>query len=146
MSQEGDKIKEAIARRAEELNKVKVFSDATVVMASVLKRMCEDMFALCKECNAKIEYTERNEWNHILTSVTRLNTLAMANGNNMYQEYKKVVNLVYFLIRELIAKCDDSDLRIWQFHNLLKSFPTVRPEVAPSYEDELNAFQSVIGN
>ena len=46
---------------------------------------------------------------------------------------------------ELIAKCDDSNLRVWQFHNLLNTFSTVYPAVAPTIEDEQEAFADLFG-
>ena len=50
-----------------------------------------------------------------------------------------------FLFLELVAKCDDSDYRLWQFHNLLKSFPTICPALQPTLDFELDAFKEVLG-
>lgn len=53
--------------------------------------------------------------------------------------------MVKFLMLELIARCDDSNMRVWQFHNLLKSYKLVYPAVAPTIEDELEAFEGLFG-
>ena len=60
-----------------------------------------------------------------------------------YEKFKKGVNIVKFLILELIAKCNDSSMRAWQFHNLLKTFPTIYPAIAPTIEDEQQAFANL---
>ena len=135
-----EEFKKLTKDRQEAFTKCKIFSDATVVVASVLKQMVEDMLNLCEENRIVIDKFERLEWKRMLTALARINTLAMEHGADMYEKYKQVVKLVYFLIKEIIAKCDDSDMRVWQFHNLLKSFPTVRPELLPSYEEEIDVF------
>lgn len=34
-------------------------------------------------------------------------------------------------------------MRAWQFHNLLKTFPTIYPAIAPTIEDEQQAFANL---
>ena len=66
-------------------------------------------------------------------------------GIEQYRKYQNEVKTASFLFLELVAKCDNSNYRLWQFHNLLKSFPTVVPALQPTLDFELDAFKEVLG-
>ena len=53
--------------------------------------------------------------------------------------------MVKFLMLELIARCDDSNMRVWQFHNLLKTYKLVYPSLAQTIADEQKAFSALFG-
>ena len=130
--------------RNKQHDELMVFANACVVVASVTKLFGEELMQRCKATGFKVDSYERSQWINLITSATRLHTLSMNAGRDNYEAYMKVVKLVKFIIKELIAKCDDSNYRLWQFHNLLKSYPNVRPELTPTYEEEIEAFANVL--
>ena len=81
----------------------------------------------------------------LLKTVSQLDNYAFQVSLEQYKKYQDVVKTASFLFLELVAKCDDSDYRLWQFHNLLKSFPTVCPALQPTLDFELDAFKNVLG-
>ena len=81
----------------------------------------------------------------LLKTVSQLDNYAFQVSLEQYKKYQDVVKIASFLFLELVAKCDDSDYRLWQFHNLLKSYPTVVHALQPTLDFELDAFREVLG-
>ena len=104
------------------------------------------MIKLHKELNVGFnDPIERLAWKKIRDGAASLDNIAFNSLYCDYNKFKKNILIVKFLMLELIAKCDDSNMRVWQFHNLLKTFSTVYPAVAPTIEDEQEAFADLFG-
>ena len=84
-------------------------------------------------------------WKKIRDGAASLENIAFNSEYCNYNKFKKSVLMVKFMMLELIARCDDSNMRFWQFHNLLKTFKLVYPAVAPTIEDEREAFADLFG-
>ena len=99
-----------------------------------------------KELNvAFTDPIERMAWKKIRDGAASLDNIAFNSPYCSYDKFKKSVLMVKFMMLELIARCDDSNMRFWQFHNLLKTFKLVYPAVAPTINDEREAFADLFG-
>lgn len=132
--------------RLAEIHRLEQFSNSLIVITCSLGRLTEKLIKEHKEANLKIEAIERNHWKHILDASNYFHRLDRTNMDKyMYDKFNHAIIIVSFLYLELVAKCDDSDLRLWQFHNLLKTYPTVFKNLQPTIDDELEAFAELFG-
>lgn len=132
--------------RAKQLEELEQFENAVLTIAVISKQLIDKMIKLHKELNVGFnDPIERLAWKKIRDGAASLDNIAFNSPYCDYNKFKKNILMVKFLMLELIAKCDDSNMRVWQFHNLLKTFKTVYPAVAPTIEDEREAFADLFG-
>ena len=132
--------------RARLLEELEQFENAVLTIAVISKQLIDKMIKLHKERNVGFnDPIERLAWKKIRDGAASLDNIAFNSLYCDYNKFKKNILIVKFLMLELIAKCDDSNMRVWQFHNLLKTFSTVYPAVAPTIEDEQEAFADLFG-
>ena len=132
--------------RARQLEELEQFENAVLTIAVISKQLIDKMIKLHKELNVGFnDPIERLARKKIRDGAASLDNIAFNSLYCDYNKFKKNILIVKFLMLELIAKCDDSNMRVWQFHNLLKTFSTVYPAVAPTIEDEQEAFADLFG-
>uniref|UniRef100_A0AAU8MHX5 Uncharacterized protein n=1 Tax=Geladintestivirus 6 TaxID=3233138 RepID=A0AAU8MHX5_9CAUD len=136
---------ELTPERQQQVANMETLTNFCLIVASVLKHYVSSMLQQHKELQIKIPLDEKFQWNMLLKTVSQLDNYVFKAGIEQYRKYQNEVKLASFLFLELVAKCDDSDYRLWQFHNLLKSFPTVVPALQPTLDFELDAFKKVLG-
>ena len=132
--------------RAKQLEELAQFENAVLTIVVTSKQLIEEIFKKHKELN--VDFTDINEriaWKKIRDGATSLDHIAFNSPYCSYDKFKKSVLMIKFMMLELIARCDDSNMRFWQFHNLLKTFKLVYPAVAPTIEDEREAFADLFG-
>lgn len=133
-------------KRAKQLEELEQFENAVLTIAVISKQLIDKMFKLHKELDVGFnDVNERIAWRKIRDGAASLDHIAFNSPYCNYEKFKKSILMVKFLILELIARCDDSNMRVWQFHNLLKTYKLVYPAVAPTIEDELEAFADLFG-
>ena len=136
---------ELTPERQQQVANMEIFTNFCLIVASVLKHYVSSMLQQHKDLQIKIPRDEKFKWDMLLKTVSQLDNYAFQAGIEQYRKYQNEVKTVSFLFLELVAKCDDSNYRLWQFHNLLKSFPTVVPALQPTLDFELDAFKEVLG-
>lgn len=132
--------------RAKQLEELAQFENAVLTIVVTSKQLIEEIFKKHKELN--VSFTDANEriaWKKIRDGAASLDHIAFNSPYCSYDKFKKSVLMIKFMMLELIARCDDSNMRFWQFHNLLKTFKLVYPAVAPTIEDEREAFADLFG-
>ena len=132
--------------RAKQLEELAQFENAVLTIVVTSKQLIEEIFKKHKELN--VDFTDINEriaWKKIRDGAASLDHIAFNSPYCSYDKFKKSVLMIKFMMLELIARCDDSNMRFWQFHNLLKTFKLVYPSVAPTIEDEREAFADLFG-
>jgi hypothetical protein len=132
--------------RAKQLEELEQFENAAITIAVISKDLIDKIFAKHKEL--KVGFADTNEriaWQKVRDGAASLDHVAFNSPNCDYKRFKKSVLMVKFLMLELIARCDDNNMRVWQFHNLLKTFKLVYPAVAPTVEDEQQSFADLFG-
>ena len=127
--------------RAKQLEELEQFENAVLTIAVTSKQLIDEIIKKHKELNVGFnDPIERMAWKRIRDGAASLDNIAFNSKYCNYDKFKKSVLMVKFMMLELIARCDDSNMRFWQFHNLLKTFKLVYPAVAPTIEDEREAF------
>lgn len=134
------------AERVKQLDDLCEFENAVLTIAVISKQLIDKMFKLHKELDVGfVDANERLAWRKIRDGAASLDHIAFNSPHCDYKKFKKSVLMVKFLMLELISRCDDSNMRVWQFHNLLKTFKLVYPAVAPTIDDEREAFADLFG-
>ena len=132
--------------RAKQLEELAQFENAVLTIVVTSKQLIEEIFKKHKELNVSFtDVNERIAWKKIRDGAVSLDHIAFNSPYCSYDKFKKSVLMIKFMMLELIARCDDSNMRFWQFHNLLKTFKLVYPAVAPTIEDEREAFADLFG-
>lgn len=132
--------------RAKQLEELAQFENAVLTIVVTSKQLIEEIFKKYKELNVNFtDINERIAWKKIRDGAASLDHIAFNSPYCSYDKFKKSVLMIKFMMLELIARCDDSNMRFWQFHNLLKTFKLVYPAVAPTIEDEREAFADLFG-
>ena len=133
-------------KRAKQLEELAQFENAVLTIVVTSKQLIEEIFKKHKELNVSFtDINERIAWKKIRDGAASLDHIAFNSPYCSYDKFKKSVLMIKFMMLELIARCDDSNMRFWQFHNLLKTFKLVYPAVAPTIEDEREAFADLFG-
>ena len=136
---------ELTSERQQQVSNMETLTNFCLIVASVLKHYVSSMLQQHKDLQIKIPRDEKFQWNMLLKTVSQLDNYAFQAGVEQYRKYQNEVKTASFLFLELVAKCDDSNYRLWQFHNLIKAFPTVVPALQPTLDFELDAFKEVFG-
>lgn len=132
--------------RAKKLEELEQFENAVLTIVVTSKQLIDEIIKKHKELNIGFnDPIERMAWKKIRDGAASLDNIAFDSKYCNYNKFKKSVLMVKFMMLELIARCDDSNMRFWQFHNLLKTFKVVYPAVAPTIEDEHEAFADLFG-
>ena len=132
--------------RAKQLEELAQFENAVLTIVVTSKSLIDDLIKKHKELNVSFtDINERIAWKKIRDGAASLDHIAFNSPYCSYDKFKKSVLMIKFMMLELIARCDDSNMRFWQFHNLLKTFKLVYPAVAPTIEDEREAFADLFG-
>lgn len=132
--------------RAKKLEELEQFENAVLTIVVTSKQLIDEIIKKHKELNVGFnDPIERMAWKKIRDGAVSLDNIAFDSKYCNYNKFKKSVLMVKFMMLELIARCDDSNMRFWQFHNLLKTFKVVYPAVAPTVEDEHEAFADLFG-
>lgn len=127
--------------RAKQLEELEQFENAVLTIVVTSKQLIDEIIRKHKELDVGFnDPIERMAWKKIRDGAASLDNIAFNSEYCNYDKFKKSVLMVKFMMLELIARCDDSNMRFWQFHNLLKTFKLVYPAVAPTIEDEREAF------
>lgn len=132
--------------RAKKLEELEQFENAVLTIVVTSKQLIDEIIKKHKELNVGFnDPIERMAWKKIRDGAASLDNIAFDSKYCNYNKFKKSVLMVKFMMLELIARCDDSNMRFWQFHNLLKTFKVVYPAVVPTVEDEHEAFADLFG-
>ncbi|MCQ2971725.1 MAG: hypothetical protein MJ209_00265 [archaeon] len=128
----------------DKIKKCDVISNFTLITVGVLRKQIIALIEIHKKLGIKLPCREASEWRTLLNACNILTNRVMFAEIADVCYYNECVNIMDFILRELDSRCDDSNTRIWQFHNLLKSYPVVNEFIAPTYDEELEAFRKLI--
>lgn len=141
------KQKETLAPdRAAKLKELEELTNTCIVMACAIGRIVQQLIDAHKKAGVKIPLEERIRWNGVVSASKYFHSCAVsALDKSTMKKFDNAVITTSYLFMELISRCDDSDMRLWKFHNLLHNFPVVYPSLVPTLEEERSAFASVFG-
>ena len=129
--------------RQKEVRELEEFTDALLCIAVISKDLIDELFARHKEKSVRIEIIEKMAWKKIRDGASALDLIAFNSGKENYSKFRNMVTIVKFLILELIAHCSNDNMKLWQFHNLLKTYKVVYPSLIQTIDKETEAFASI---
>ena len=141
------KHKETITpERAAEVKRLEELTNTCIVMACSIGKVVQHLIDDHKDARVKIPPDERCQWIAILRACKYFHGAALAAlDKTTMKQFDNAVITTSYLFMELISRCDDDNMRLWKFHNLLHSFPVTYPSIIPTLEHERSAFASVFG-
>ena len=131
--------------RQKEIKELDEFTDALLCIAVISKDLIDELLARHKEKEVRIGTIEKLAWKKIRDGASTLDFIAFSTGKENYSKFRNMVTIVKFLILELIAHCSNDDMKLWQFHNLLKTYKVVYPSLVQTIDKEMEAFASLFG-
>lgn len=127
-------------------NEVRVASklgDMCVHIAAVTKELATQMLNYCDERNIRVDSFERKQWNMLIKSSSYLDSLVLTQGREGIERFRSNVRIFSLLMRLILARVDDDDMKLYKWYNYIKSFPTDLPEIQPTGEEEAEAFKHI---
>lgn len=131
--------------KKEQLDKLCNEVNFVFLLCGVLSKELDVMIKDHKDAGVKMHPLEIGMWNSIKKSLGRINYFVLDSQLKDIEYFNRSVKVIDFLIKELDSRCDDSNFKLWQFHNLLKAYPITNKHIAPTSEEELDAFSDVLG-
>lgn len=133
-------------KRAKQLEALEQFENAVLTIAVTSKQLIDELIKKHKKLNVDFnDPIEKTAWKKIRDETALLDSIAFNSPYYSYDKFKKNILIIKVIMLELISRCDNSNTRLWQFHNILKTFKLVYPAVAPTIEDEREAFADLFG-
>lgn len=115
--------------------------DMCIHLASVVCDIAKQMLKYCDDHNIKIDSFEQKQWTMLIKSSSYLDSLVLTQGKEDIERYKRNVKMIGLLIRLILARVDDDDMKLYKWYNYIKTFPTDLPEVQPTGKEEAEAFK-----
>ena len=120
-------------------------SDVCVHLASVVKTMVEQMLQYHKSHLIKIDYTEKRQWDMLIKCTKNLDAMTLDMDKESRATFRNNVKMFAVLMRLILSRVDDDDMKLYKWYNYIKAFPTDLPEIQPTGEEEIEAFKHLFG-
>lgn len=117
--------------------------DMCIHLSSVVLMVVEDMIKFCDEHNIKIDYHEKRQWDMLTKCTRNLDALILDESKEKRIIFRRNVKMFALLMRLILARVDDDDMKLYKWYNYIKSFPTDLPEIQPTGEEEAEAFKHI---
>ena len=120
-------------------------SDVCVHLASVVKTIVEQMLQYHKSHLIKIDYTEKRQWDTLIKCTKNLDAMTLDMDKESRAIFRNNVKMFAVLMRLILSRVDDDDMKLYKWYNYIKAFPTDLPEIQPTREEESEAFKHLFG-
>lgn len=132
--------------KEEEVYIASKLGDMCVHLSSVVMEASEQMIQFCKEHRISIDYNERKQWNMLIKCTKNLDALVLDYDKEKREIFRRNVKMFAVLMRLILARVDDDDMKLYKWYNYIKAFPADLPEISPSAEEEIEAFKHILNN
>ena len=132
--------------KEEEIYIASRLGDMCVHLSSVVIEITEQMIAYCKEHDIRIEYNERKQWNMLIKCTKNLDAMVLDYDKDKRDIFRRNVKMFAVLMRLILARVDDDDMKLYKWYNYIKAFPTDLPVISPSAEEEAEAFKHIFNS
>ena len=112
-----------------------------VNVVAVIAELARQMLDYCKEHNIKIDLIEKRNWEFIIKTAKQLEVLSYSLPNEQKAIFDRNTKMFSLLIRLILARVDDNDMKLYKWYNYIKAFPPDLPEIQPTGEEEAEAFK-----
>ena len=117
--------------------------DMCVNVVAVIAELVQQMLDYCKEHNIKIDRIEKRNWEFLIKTAKQLESMSYNLSKEQKIIFDRNTKMFSLLMRLILARVDDDDMKLYQWYNYIKNFPTDLPEVQPTAEEESEAFKHI---
>ena len=117
--------------------------DMCVNVVAVIAELAQQMLDYCKEHNIKIDRIEKRNWEFLIKTAKQLESMAYNLPKEQKIIFDRNTKMFSLLMRLILARVDDNDMKFYQWYNYIKSFPADLPEVQPSGAEEAEVFKHI---
>ena len=115
--------------------------DMCVNVVAVIAELVQQMLDYCKEHNIKIDRIEKRNWEFLIKTAKQLESMSYNLSKEQKVIFDRNTKMFSLLMRLILARVDDNDMKFYQWYNYIKSFPADLPEVQPSGAEEAEVFK-----
>ena len=115
--------------------------DMCVNVVAVIVELVQQMLDYCKEHNIKIDRIEKRNWEFLIKTAKQLESMSYSLSKEQKIIFDRNTKMFSLLMRLILARVDDADMKLYQWYNYIKSFPADLPEIQPSGAEEAEVFK-----
>ena len=130
-----------MTEREKEIHIATKQGDMCVNVVAVIAELAQQMLDYCKEHNIKIDRIEKRNWEFLIKTAKQLESMAYNLPKEQKIIFDRNTKMFSLLMRLILARVDDNDIKFYQWYNYIKSFPADLPEVQPSGAEEAEVFK-----
>ena len=117
--------------------------DMCINIVAVIAEMAQQMLDYCKIHNIRIERNEKQNWDFLIKTAKQLKNMSYSLSKEDKAVFDRNTKMFSLLMRLILARVDDDDMKLYQWYNYIKSFPTDLPEIQPTAEEEAEVFKHI---
>ena len=117
--------------------------DMCINIVAVIAEMAQQMLDYCKEHNIRIERNEKQNWDFLIKTAKQLKNMSYSLSKEDKDVFDRNTKIFSLLMRLILARVDDDDMKLYQWYNYIKAFPADLPEIQPSAEEEAEVFKHI---
>ena len=130
-----------MTEREKEIHIATKQGDMCVNIVAVIAELAQQMLDYCKEHNIKIDRIEKRNWKFLIRTTKQLESMAYNLSKEQKIIFDRNTKMFSLLMRLILARVDDNDMKFYQWYNYIKAFPADLPEIQPSGAEEVEAFK-----
>lgn len=115
--------------------------DMCVNVVAVIAELAQQMLDYCKEHNIKIDRIEKRNWEFLIKTAKQLESMSYNLSKEQKIIFDRNTKMFSLLMRLILARVDDADMKLYQWYNYIKTFPADLPEIQPTGEEEAEVFK-----
>lgn len=117
--------------------------DMCINIVAVIAEMAQQMLDYCKTHNIRIERNEKQNWDFLIKTAKQLKNMSYSLSKEDKAVFDRNTKMFSLLMRLILARVDDDDMKLYQWYNYIKAFPADLPEIQPSSEEEAEVFKHI---
>jgi hypothetical protein len=130
-----------MTEREKEIHIATKQGDMCVNVVAVITELAQQMLDYCKEHNIKIDRIEKRNWEFLIKTTKQLESMAYNLSKEQKIIFDRNTKMFSLLMRLILARVDDNDMKFYQWYNYIKTFPADLPEIQPTGEEEAEVFK-----
>lgn len=128
------------------IKEVEELSNTILVVTCSIGKSIQYLMKLHKHLRIKMPYDEHLHYNNIINACKCFQNKAKDNLDvETLKQFNNAIITCNFVFFELISRCESNNMKLWQFHNLLKTYPITYPAISKYLDNENQAFCEVFG-
>jgi hypothetical protein len=117
--------------------------DMCINIVAVIAEMAQQMLNYCKTHNIRIERNEKQNWDFLIKTAKQLKNMSYSLSKEDKAVFDRNTKMFSLLMRLILARVDDDDMKLYQWYNYIKSFPADLSEIQPTAEEEAEVFKHI---